>query len=101
MSSSDARQRGRADVSNLVPGGPTNSSFVTAFGTPFTPPGSLHEALTSSPDGAPGVADEKVSPNVDANCGLARALAASTRAVPMAHGNAKRTGQSYYHPQPA
>ena len=71
MSSSDALQRGSADVSNLVPGGPTNSSFVAAFGTPFTPPGSLQEALTSRPDGEPGVAEENVSPKVEVNCGLA------------------------------
>ena len=71
MSSSDARQRGSADVSNFVPGGPTNSIFVTAFGTPLTPPGSLHAACTSSPDGEPGVAEEKVSAKVEENCGLA------------------------------
>ena len=36
MSSSEALQRGSADVSNLDPGGPTNPIFVTAFGTPLT-----------------------------------------------------------------
>jgi hypothetical protein len=83
MSSSDALQRGSADVSNLVPGGPTNSIFVTAFGTRFTPPGSLQVALTSSPDGEPGVTEEKVSPNVEANWGLASAVAlVATNKVP-------------------
>ncbi len=71
MSSSDALQRGSADVSNFVPGCPTNSIFVTAFGTRLTPPGSLHVALTSRPDGEPGVAEEKVSATVEENSGLA------------------------------
>ena len=91
MSSSDALQRGSADVSNLVPGGPTNSSFVTAFGTPFTAPGSLHEALTSRPDGEPGVAEEKVSAKVEENCGLAIATPPAPAASGMASSQPKST----------
>src|SRR5687768_15099217 len=98
MSSSDARQRGSADVSNLVPGWPTNCIFVTAFGTRLAAPGSLHVAWTSRPDGEPGVVEEKVSATVEENCGpaIARPPAPATSGTASSHPQSTRMRRPYH-----